>query len=138
MGTKVIEYQGQKKTMNQWAKDTGIPVGTLASRFKNGWAIERALSTPPLLACNGSTGKMMRTGVLESLLKVWEESGRAEFERQLKERFKDDAIKVIQSFQNMFPKELEQNTDTPKTAIQVNNYIDPKDFNSRFTPMGGQ
>lgn len=40
----VIEYQGQRKTLTQWAEFLGIKVGTLWQRLRNGWTYERALS----------------------------------------------------------------------------------------------
>ena len=138
MTAKLIEYNNQKKTLVQWSKATGICEGTLRDRLASGWSIDKALTTAPMQALNGSKGKEMRTGVLSSLLKVWDDMGRAEFEKQLQQRFKEDAIKVVQSFQNMFPKEIEQGGDTPKTAIQINNIMPDSEFQSRFIPYGGQ
>lgn len=42
---RVIEYQGVKKTLTQWAKDTGIPKSTLHNRIVVfGWELNRAFS----------------------------------------------------------------------------------------------
>jgi len=136
MPAKIIEYNGEKKTVAQWSKATGLAVGTIRDRLAAGWAIDKTLSTAIGAKYDGSIGKLMRTGVLNSLMKVWDESGRAEFEKQLKERFKEDAIKVVQSFQNMFPREVETGNDKPNCAIQINNIMPEKEFNTRYTPIG--
>jgi len=40
-----LEYQGQKKTISEWAHQTGIKVATLWDRIKRfGWTTERALT----------------------------------------------------------------------------------------------
>ena len=42
-----IEYNGQTKTMSEWASEFGIKYSTLRSRINTlGWDIERALTTP--------------------------------------------------------------------------------------------
>ncbi len=139
MGVKKLEHNGRSMTLRQWSIETGLPIGTIQDRIKGGWDTARALTTPSNSVANRSQGqgRTMRTGVLTSLLNVWDRVGKDEFERQLETKFKQDAVKTILAFQAMLPKEVEQG-ETPKTAIQVNNYIDPSDFNSRFSPMGGQ
>jgi hypothetical protein len=42
--TRVIEYQGQRRSMVEWAEATGIPYSTLRTRLRDGWPIERALT----------------------------------------------------------------------------------------------
>jgi hypothetical protein len=45
--TKWIEYHGEIKTINQWAKDLNIGVETLRRRIKNSnWTKEEALTLP--------------------------------------------------------------------------------------------
>lgn len=38
-----LTYQGETKTMTQWARDKGIKPGTLCRRLKVGWTVEEAL-----------------------------------------------------------------------------------------------
>lgn len=41
-----IEFEGVTKTICQWAGERGMNHQTLSMRFKNGWSIEEALTTP--------------------------------------------------------------------------------------------
>ncbi len=42
-----LTYQGQTKTIGEWAKDCGLSKNTFQARiYKYGWSIEKALSTP--------------------------------------------------------------------------------------------
>ena len=43
---RFLEFQGQIKTVSQWARDLGVPVSALTSRLRNGWEISRALTEP--------------------------------------------------------------------------------------------
>lgn len=43
---RVIEFQGKKQTLAQWTKEIGICRNGLKERFRRGWSIERALTTP--------------------------------------------------------------------------------------------
>lgn len=48
---RVIEFNGESKTMAQWAEQCGIRWDTLRSRIdRYGWSIERALTTPTLIS----------------------------------------------------------------------------------------
>lgn len=42
---RIIEYQGKKLTVSQWADELGIPYARLEKRFEKGYSIEKALST---------------------------------------------------------------------------------------------
>ncbi len=44
--TNLIEYQGKKLTIAEWARALSVNQHTLYGRFTRGWSIERALSTP--------------------------------------------------------------------------------------------
>jgi len=44
--TRLIEFQGVKKCLTDWACDLGISVNGLRDRIESGWSIERALTTP--------------------------------------------------------------------------------------------
>ncbi|WYU49962.1 hypothetical protein MHH67_11210 [Bacillus sp. FSL K6-0047] len=41
--TVYLEYKGKKKRLVDWAKDLGVPPGTIRSRLRMGWSIEDAL-----------------------------------------------------------------------------------------------
>lgn len=43
---RTIIYNGQRKTMKQWAEDRDIPYNTLRQRLNKGWELEKALNTP--------------------------------------------------------------------------------------------
>ena len=42
-----LNYMGKTMSVSQWAVELGIPRGTIACRLCKGWAIDRALGTPP-------------------------------------------------------------------------------------------
>jgi hypothetical protein len=42
--TRFIEFNGERKSMSQWAAQLGIKLCTLHTRIENGWPLERALS----------------------------------------------------------------------------------------------
>lgn len=44
----VIEYQGEKHCVAEWAALVGIEVKTLQYRIRSGWDVEKALSTPSM------------------------------------------------------------------------------------------
>lgn len=50
--SRKIEYNGEIKTVNQWAKEFGINRGTLTSRLNRGMTITEAIETP----IKGGTG----------------------------------------------------------------------------------
>lgn len=41
-----IEYNGERKTAEQWAKEYGLLGATLRNRIKKGWTAEKAITTP--------------------------------------------------------------------------------------------
>lgn len=43
---RLLTYNGETKTISQWANDTGIKYTTLYRRITNGWTAESALTTP--------------------------------------------------------------------------------------------
>ncbi len=45
--TTYIEFKGQKKTLTEWSKTTGITSATLHSRIKRGWSTEDVLTRKP-------------------------------------------------------------------------------------------
>jgi len=44
----VISFNGQTKSLSNWALKIGLSRSALKDRFKNGWSIEKALTTPKL------------------------------------------------------------------------------------------
>lgn len=49
---RLIEYNGTSHTLSEWADITGIGVGTIWSRLKNGWDVESALTLLPVIGRN--------------------------------------------------------------------------------------
>lgn len=45
-----ISFNGETKTIHEWARDIGIHGNTLTHRLRSGWPIEKALTTPSLRA----------------------------------------------------------------------------------------
>jgi len=43
---RIIEFNGQSKTMSDWADETGITAVAISQRLKTGWPIEMALTLP--------------------------------------------------------------------------------------------
>ena len=43
-----LSYEGKMLTLAEWSEITGIKIGTLHSRIKSGWTIEKALTTKVL------------------------------------------------------------------------------------------
>jgi hypothetical protein len=43
---KLIEFEGKKLAIPEWAECTGIKPGTIAWRLARGWSVDRALTTP--------------------------------------------------------------------------------------------
>lgn len=42
--TRSLEVNGRIQTVSQWSRETGIGIGTLHSRIRRGWAVERIFS----------------------------------------------------------------------------------------------
>ncbi|MGJ3264870.1 MAG: hypothetical protein ACFE0R_16715 [Salinarimonas sp.] len=42
----LVEHNGERRTLDEWARLTGIGRGTLAYRLRTGWPIARALTEP--------------------------------------------------------------------------------------------
>ena len=41
---RLIEFQGESRTLGEWASITGIKLGTIWNRLNLGWSVERALT----------------------------------------------------------------------------------------------
>lgn len=41
-----VNYEGESRTISQWAEFLNVEYSTLQTRLKRGWSIERALNTP--------------------------------------------------------------------------------------------
>lgn len=44
-----LTFNNETKTLSDWARETGINRTTITSRLRNGWSIEKALTTKPPL-----------------------------------------------------------------------------------------
>ena len=45
---RILEFNGEKRCLAEWAEVAGLKVGTLWMRLNNGWSVERAVATPLL------------------------------------------------------------------------------------------
>jgi hypothetical protein len=43
---RMVEFQGRTMSIPQWADNIGISYFSLLARFKRGWSVEKALTTP--------------------------------------------------------------------------------------------
>lgn len=43
---RVLELNGRRQTLTQWAREAGIKRGTVSDRIDRGWPVEKALFTP--------------------------------------------------------------------------------------------
>lgn len=43
----ILEYNGQRKILADWAKEKGLTYACLKNRIKRGWTTEQAIETPP-------------------------------------------------------------------------------------------
>ena len=41
-----IEYNGKRQSLSDWAKELGLPWGTLHHRWERGWDVDRMMNTP--------------------------------------------------------------------------------------------
>ena len=44
---KILEFDGQRHCVSEWAEITGIPKGTISSRIRYGWTIEEVMTIEP-------------------------------------------------------------------------------------------
>lgn len=44
--SRVIAWGGQRKTLAEWSRATGIGVATISQRLRTGWTVEAALTLP--------------------------------------------------------------------------------------------
>jgi hypothetical protein len=49
---RIIEYNGRRLTLSQWAEETGLTYSALQYRLDKGWSIDAALTTPTLHTYN--------------------------------------------------------------------------------------
>lgn len=43
---RMLTFEGETRILNDWAKKTGIPSGSIRRRLKDGWTVEKALTVP--------------------------------------------------------------------------------------------
>lgn len=58
---RIIEFNGEQKSIRQWARSSGITYRTLLSRLKRNWAFEKAISEKPIIGRNQSFDKEPRS-----------------------------------------------------------------------------
>jgi hypothetical protein len=54
---RIIEYNGQARSISEWADVMGVKPQTLVSRLRLGWPVERVLSLP----VNGNMARASRS-----------------------------------------------------------------------------
>lgn len=55
--TNFLEWNGERRSVRHWAKQTGLKHATILSRIKKGWTAERILTTPPLIVRESKPAK---------------------------------------------------------------------------------
>lgn len=55
---RFVEYNGQRKTLAEWAEETGIDDLTIHYRLKSGWSVEEALTIKPITGRNQTWRKV--------------------------------------------------------------------------------
>lgn len=45
-GNTVLEFNGEKKTISEWARNIGVDRGLIIDRMSRGWGVEKILTTP--------------------------------------------------------------------------------------------
>lgn len=50
---RLLTFNGQEKTMANWARETGHPPLRILQRLQRGWSVERALTTPKVIPIRG-------------------------------------------------------------------------------------
>jgi hypothetical protein len=63
-----ITFNGQGKTVTEWAEGLGLSVQSLRQRLHDGWTVERALTTPPMNTKRKSTPRGTSKTFRESAL----------------------------------------------------------------------
>lgn len=61
------EYDGKRQSLNDWAKETGIPVATLHDRIRRGWSFEDAITS----AVIGPNSKLFKFEGQSKTLAEW-------------------------------------------------------------------
>ena len=77
--------------------------------------MEKAATTPSDQVANRppGNGRQILVGIVSSYKKVWQECGQVEFEKQLAESFKKDAVKTVQAMAFLLPKTHPEDNQQP-------------------------
>jgi hypothetical protein len=57
--SKKYEFKGQSKTVIEWSEETGIPKHNLWRRLRQGWSIEKAISSEGINRRNWKGGRII-------------------------------------------------------------------------------
>ena len=74
---RLIQFNGERRTLVEWAEELGMRADTIGARIDNGWTAERALTTPIRAKCE--KGAVTRT----EYARAWRKRRRAEHEWQM-------------------------------------------------------
>lgn len=66
--TRNLTLEGQTRCLSDWSKATGVPVTTLWCRIRDGWSVEKALTTP---AGKQSKAQKFKAHGLSMTMKEW-------------------------------------------------------------------
>jgi len=65
-----IEYDGETKTLTEWAKISGLEIKTLQGRIDSGWPIKKAMTHPLIPNMNDLTGNSYGRLTVLNLVKI--------------------------------------------------------------------
>jgi hypothetical protein len=120
---RLLTHEGKTQALKDWSQETGISEWTIRDRIdKQGWDVGRALTVAPNSRKNApvGAGRELKDGVMASFLRVWKKYGKEEFERQLVEAFKEDALKVMRDFRNFLPDDVkEQGSKAERATVRI-------------------
>ncbi len=119
MTAKKYEYNGKKKTVADWSRETGIASGTITDRLKNGWEVSTALTTPADQSANFPTGagRQLKESFLSIALKAYKRNESA-CEEALDLAFQTDPLKTMKDLAYYLPKDaIERAVNNTEKAI---------------------
>jgi hypothetical protein len=106
--TDIVEHDGQKKTIKEWAQSIGLNCKTLCNRLNRGHPIDRALTSPTKPSGERSI-VAVRTKAIDVLITALYEIGQEDGGKKIKTELrayvdKYGLIKTYQDLAAFFPK----------------------------------
>jgi hypothetical protein len=72
---RYLEHDGRRMVITDWAREVGISLQSLQKRLRNGWSVERALTTPPDQRFAAPEWELTHNGETKTLSQWAEETG---------------------------------------------------------------